>query len=46
MSEKAAASFAEIEQELAAHIGPQELETLKRILALPWPEALPDQGNS
>ena len=46
MSEKAAASFAEIEQELGRHIGAQELESLKRILALPWPEALPDQGNS
>ena len=46
MSEKAAASFAEIEQELARQIGTQELESLKRILALPWPEALPDQGNS
>ena len=46
MSEKAAASFAEIEQELAAHIGAQEVESLKRILAMPWPDAAQDQGNS
>lgn len=45
MSEKAAASFAEIEQELAAHIGDEEVETLRRILALPWPDGEVDQGN-
>lgn len=46
MSEKAAASFAEIEQELAAHIGTKELQTLKRVLAMPWPDADEDQGKS
>ncbi|MFP5467993.1 MAG: MarR family winged helix-turn-helix transcriptional regulator [Gammaproteobacteria bacterium] len=46
MSEKAAASFAEIEQELASCIGEQDLESLRRILALPWPDTRDDQGSS
>lgn len=38
MSEAAAASFAETERELAHHIGADNVEELRRILSLPWPE--------
>lgn len=43
MSERAAASFVEMEQDLARHIGENNVEELRRILALPWPE-LDDHG--
>jgi len=38
MSEQAAASFMAVEQELARHIGEDNVEALRRILALPWPD--------
>ena len=39
MSALAAAAFVEIEQELARHIGVDNVEELRRILSLPWPES-------
>lgn len=37
MSEMAAASFVEVEQEIARQIGADNMESLRRILAMPWP---------
>ncbi|NCT95975.1 MAG: MarR family transcriptional regulator [Comamonadaceae bacterium] len=43
MSEEAAAAFVRMEEELARHIGQDNVEELRRILALPWPErAVPE----
>ena len=39
MSESAAASFVKMEEELARHIGKENVEELRRILSLPWPSA-------
>lgn len=41
MSEQAAASFVQVEEELARHIGRDAVEELRRILALPWPGSPP-----
>lgn len=38
MSELAASFFLEIEEEIARHIGAANLEELRRILAMPWPD--------
>ncbi len=37
MSDQAARDFERIENELAAAIGPENVETLKRVLAMDWP---------
>ena len=45
MSEEAAAAFVRMEEELARHIGKDNVEELRRILALPWPEMGAPEGD-